>query len=159
MSSRFQVFHRNFSKIRIPETVWISTSRKTTGQEQTLQDPKHKALSLEKLCAYHWTGHQENIKASHGDWAATTASRGNLAQREPTVCANRSAGARERWRTIYFGEGSWGDLRMELALELGFEGRARSFGGGETQARKIAEARNFPWQNRKDQMQGVEARS
>lgn len=33
---------------------------------------------------------------------------------------------------------------MELALELGFEGRARSFGGGETQARKIAEARNFP---------------
>lgn len=91
-SARFQVFHRNYNKVKIPATVWISASRKTMGQDQTLRSPNHSVETFDG--AYHWPGHQENMKAS--SWGATTVNRGNLSQKEPMVCANRSAGAGER---------------------------------------------------------------
>lgn len=40
ISARFQVFHRNYNKIKIPETVWISTSRQDNGSRTNTMESK-----------------------------------------------------------------------------------------------------------------------
>lgn len=96
IAARFQVFHRNYNKIKIPETVWISTSRQDNKSRTNTMESKTWSTEFgNTLCLLLSWVPGKHKKTSHGGWGATITSRGNLAKREPTavwqqICKSRT---------------------------------------------------------------------